>query len=143
MSQQIKLYGGCAHGQVVTLSEPTNRRVDVVKPSPFHPSRQLPTCPHPLGPGPSWPSFTNESASYHIQTYAQWGHSPRRHRSIMVGLLEGCELLPRELADLNEDLLRTPWEFPVVSFLHDFDEWLAQATFRHFGVKLYRGRPWY
>lgn len=123
----VKLYGGPLHGQTVDFDGPVYSTAE-------GPQR-------PVRFGEPYEPVTFTKVNYYPETFREIGHNPKRRRELTVGLIQGGGLTPTQTADLERDWGRVPWEFPKVSFLHDFDNWFAQAVFRHCGLLTWKCKP--
>lgn len=133
----VRLYGGPAHGKLVTVDQ-IPWRIETVAPERGRPDYLRRISEEDLI---NWQP--RERVSYHIQWWHIQARNPKRHKHLPIGVVEGCELLPRERYDLQRDMDDLPWSFPSVSFLHEFEEWWSQTLYRHTGRLTWRNEPVY
>ena len=127
---KVKCYGGPAHGREVDLDALTaqqSRRFEI----PIEPIvDRLRYTPWPLDLRiPPQPRITTNT--YYLQIYEQVGHTRIGavvHRQLQIALLEGADLLTRELHDLQYAMDDQPWTWSEdPSILYQFDEWIEKA----------------
>ncbi len=127
----VTLYGGPAHGRLAAATIPSRIEYslqDSCDAGPPHRPEslcmELPATQH---------------ATYYIHEYRQAGVDPNRRRSIRIGIIEGCDLTPRETFDLQRAIQEVPWRFPKVSILYEFEEWWSQELYEATGRLEWRG----
>jgi len=123
---KVKCYGGPAHGREVNLDALTARQVTLrVERRPAH----YLLCPPFNLRVPPLPRITTNT--YYLQTYEQTGFTPRGaevYRQLQVALLEGADLLVRELHDLRYAMDDLPWIWSQdPSILGQFDKWIEKT----------------
>lgn len=128
---KVKCYGGPAHGREVNLDDLTarqSRRFEMsVEPIVDRRTRYFPsTFDLTIPPQPRITTNT-----YYLQTYEQAGYTLSRavvYRQLQIALLEGADLLMREVRDLEYAMDDQPWTWRQnPSILHQFEEWWEKA----------------
>ena len=124
---KVKCYGGPAHGKTIRVDSPQVRFEVFGTPSIDRPRlvsaryayRMPPVCSRLI---------TN---TYYLQSYKQegrtlYGSVVRRH--ILVAVLDGADLLKRELWELEDAMENMPWTWSQdPSILHQFEVWWEKA----------------
>lgn len=123
MTDVVKFYGGPLHGSVQAV-RPGEYRIDAMDYRHWQMQRNY-YDPYPMRP-PS--ADTVKKVSYGIEkVYERRGNM---YRMLLIGLLEGTKLLPREEWELQRDLDRMKWQpVRVPRFLTEFERW--------YNVKMY------
>jgi hypothetical protein len=123
----VRCYGGCKHGEAVTLSEDMS-----------HLRAARPRLERrPLGYGPLDPRDQVYEPMHEIDTYRLDTYRERRGggwREMKVAILEGRELYREEQWQLDKDIQDVRWR-PIKepNFLTEFDRWFAWCVYKHTG----------
>ncbi len=106
---KVRCYGGPAHGRTINLDDMASYRFEMYASPRFN---HLLEGYSPLG-GMLPPSCNlREIHTYYLQTYQQEGITECEsgvHRRAQVTILEGAELLRRELHELEDAMESVPW----------------------------------
>ncbi len=125
---KVKCYGGPAHGHEMLVSG--RYRFDVTLESRLRHHKYARSSPDDFREAMLGYSAL-EYYTYYLKTYQQEGTTAGAsevYRQKQVAILEGADLLPRELHELEDAMDHTPWTWKQnPSILYQFEAWWEKA----------------
>lgn len=125
----IKLFGGPAHGRIMTVPDYKHRVMAEVQNNPPTLCSSLDTIINYV------PVST---CTYYVREYSEVGFTEagaRVRRSLWIGQYEDADLFPHERYELIDALSQQPWKWAAKpNFLTQFDQWF-EYTLAEIGWK--------
>ena len=138
MSENVKFYGGCLHGQSIIVEDGTTRvySQDTRFVSQRHKFCHAPSNEYMLDNRPY------QEVTYEINLYHERRGSA--YRCMKIGLLEGSKLLPHEEYEVDRDMMGIPWKpWTPPTILNDINSWWNWCAFRHTANESYLREEFY
>ena len=76
---------------------------------------------------------------YYPQRWREAKAYPLHYKEVEIGVFENQPLVDEQKQEIQRLIDQQPFKFPKVSFLYEFDEWFAQAVYRHTGELTWKG----